>query len=191
MSYLGGDFYFEHLGEALREIHQYLEYKDYKKFINSYLIDNSTFAFVSKPDTGEALFLKITEKLHKNFQYMKPKQTNAPMLIRFAVVLSRPDMVERAIEELQAQRNLQKHYIICNDFQARDGNKLDELEMIDVMHWAIQNDGVVPYYQGIYNNRKKRIDKYESLMRIVDERGRIHFPEEFMEWAKSTICMQS
>lgn len=184
LSYLGEDFYLEHLGKALCEIYHYLEHKDYKKYVNAYLIDHSTFALAGRPDTDQALFLKVTEKLHKNFQYIKPERTDAPILVRFVVVLDRPNMVECAMEELQAQRNLQKHYIVCDGTPPCDFNMQDELDMISVMHWAIQNDKVVPYYQGIYSNKKRCIDKYEALMRIVDERGRVHFPDEFMELAK-------
>lgn len=48
---------------------------------------------------------------------------------------------------------------------------------------ALDNNQIVPYFQGIYNNEKKIIDKYEALVRIELE-DRIITPFEFLEPAK-------
>jgi EAL domain-containing protein (putative c-di-GMP-specific phosphodiesterase class I) len=42
-----------------------------------------------------------------------------------------------------------------------------------------------PYYQGIYDNEKKHIHHYESLMRLEDENGRIYYPGSFLDVARS------
>ena len=45
----------------------------------------------------------------------------------------------------------------------------ERYHMINVINYAIANDKVIPYFQGIYDNKEKRILHYESLMRLMDE----------------------
>ena len=44
--------------------------------------------------------------------------------------------------------------------------------MVNVINYALSHNGVVPYYQGIYDNKEKTIHHYEALMRLKDENGR-------------------
>ena len=50
---------------------------------------------------------------------------------------------------------------------------------------AISNDLVLPYFQGIYNNKTKVIEKYEALVRIEKD-GKVISPFVFLETAKLT-----
>lgn len=34
---------------------------------------------------------------------------------------------------------------------------------------AFENDNIVPYYQAIYNLKTEKIEKYEALVRLIDE----------------------
>jgi EAL domain-containing protein (putative c-di-GMP-specific phosphodiesterase class I) len=49
---------------------------------------------------------------------------------------------------------------------------------------AIQNNRILPYFQAIYNNSTKEIDRYEVLIRLVDENGKVHTPDKFLDIAK-------
>ena len=49
---------------------------------------------------------------------------------------------------------------------------------------AIENDKIVPYFQPIYNIGNKRIEKYECLIRMIDEDGKIISPFFFLDVAK-------
>ena len=80
-----------------------------------------------------------------------------------------------------------------NQFYVRDArsDQLDEeaireqYHMVNVINYAITHDKVIPYYQGIYDNRENCIHHYESLMRLEDENGKLYYPEEFLEVARS------
>ncbi|MBP5491624.1 MAG: EAL domain-containing protein [Clostridiales bacterium] len=61
----------------------------------------------------------------------------------------------------------------------------ERYHMVNVIHYAITHNKVVPYFQGIYDNEKKTIHHYESLMRILDENGRIYYPNSFLDIARS------
>lgn len=49
---------------------------------------------------------------------------------------------------------------------------------------SINEDRVIPYFQPIINNRTGQIEKFECLMRIVDEDENIILPEMFMKVSK-------
>jgi len=53
---------------------------------------------------------------------------------------------------------------------------------------AIINDTVFPVFQGIYNNRTEKFDKYEALIRIADGSKTI-LPGDFLDTAKSAGYM--
>ena len=57
--------------------------------------------------------------------------------------------------------------------------------MINVINYALAHDGVIPYYQGIYDNKEQTIHHYEALMRLRDEEGKIYTPFDFLEVARS------
>ena len=58
-------------------------------------------------------------------------------------------------------------------------------QIVNVINYAISHDTVVPYYQGIYDNRKQAIRHYEALMRLVDENGDVYLPKDFLGVARS------
>ena len=51
---------------------------------------------------------------------------------------------------------------------------------------ALTEDMFEVYYQPIFNNYTQRIEKYESLVRLIDEDGTVISPYYFLEIAKST-----
>ena len=58
------------------------------------------------------------------------------------------------------------------------------LEMIKTVKIALDNYNIVSYFQPIINNKTKEIEKYESLVRLIDERGEIISPFYFLNISK-------
>ena len=51
---------------------------------------------------------------------------------------------------------------------------------------AIQNSKIISYFQPIINNKTKQIEKYESLVRLIDEDNKILSPYFFLDTAKKS-----
>lgn len=49
---------------------------------------------------------------------------------------------------------------------------------------AIEDDAIIPHFQPIVNLKSGRIEKYESLIRLVDEEGTVHSPARFLDVAR-------
>ena len=84
-----------------------------------------------------------------------------------------------------AQKNIQ-FMLTKAEMNALDTEKLRErYRMVNVINYAIAHDKVIPYYQGIYDNKEKRIHHYEALMRLMDESGNILAPGAFLDVART------
>ena len=58
--------------------------------------------------------------------------------------------------------------------------------MIKALKKAIENDCIVPYFQPIFSNSTMQIEKYEALMRMIDNEGKVISPYFFLDIAKKS-----
>ncbi|ADU66289.1 EAL domain protein [Desulfurispirillum indicum S5] len=93
---------------------------------------------------------------------------NARMALRYAQKTRRPHVLAEEIQE-------QVHQSVQHNF-----NWLRKLKE------AIQDDNIVAYYQPLLNNATNTIERYESLVRLIDEDGTVHSPFHFLPVAKSS-----
>ena len=61
----------------------------------------------------------------------------------------------------------------------------NNIQWVDRLHNAISEDNVIPHFQPMYNYKTGKIDKYEALMRIVED-DTIIYPNDFLDIAKKT-----
>ncbi len=59
----------------------------------------------------------------------------------------------------------------------------DALYWIQTVKDALKNDRIISYYQPIYNNETGKIEKYESLCRILDKEGQVLSANTFINSA--------
>jgi PAS domain S-box-containing protein len=70
---------------------------------------------------------------------------------------------------------------LSKEFKDKSLSKMQTLKMIKK---AIDSYNIVSYFQPIINNRTKQIEKYESLVRLIDEKGNILSPNFFLNVSK-------
>ncbi len=184
LSYIGAENYNLHFSNELKQLFGYLNNNKISEIIKVYRIDWDTVILVNKPETREEEFMELIHKIHKEFRYKISNDLKLPILARFVIVLNENNMLNIAISELKDMKNAQKHLVITKNSNYLPTNTTIEFKMINIIHWAIENDGVIPHYQGIYDTHEKCVDKYESLMRIIDKNNVVYYPNEFMEIAK-------
>jgi len=56
---------------------------------------------------------------------------------------------------------------------------------VERLHRAIQENRVIPHFQPIYNYHTQKIEKYEALMRLVED-DHVIYPSEYLDIAKKT-----
>lgn len=86
-----------------------------------------------------------------------------------------------------ALKNAKKNNLKFFIFKQHSKFKADirkNMTMVHAIKKAIQEDCIVPYYQGILDNKTNQITKYEALIRMIDTDGKILTPFYFLEHAK-------
>ena len=61
---------------------------------------------------------------------------------------------------------------------------LNNIQIIQMVKKALSDEKVISYFQPLYNNKTKKIEKYESLVRIIDENSKMISPFFFLDIAK-------
>ena len=90
-----------------------------------------------------------------------------------------------------SQSEMRKKNIQFNVMEATEDQTLDDesirerYHIVNVINYALANDKIIPYFQGIHDNHEGKIHHYESLMRIMDEEGKVYYPNTFLEVARS------
>ena len=85
-----------------------------------------------------------------------------------------------------------KLYMLANDFAKIAHEKAEQnINIIKMVKSALNNDRIISLFQPIINNKTKEIEKYESLVRIIDENGQIITPFFFLEIARKGMYYSS
>jgi len=61
----------------------------------------------------------------------------------------------------------------------------NNLEFAIKIRNALDNEGLIPYFQPIIDNKTEKIVKYESLARLLDKNGILHSPDKFIPASKT------
>ncbi len=165
---------------------------DYK-FDNVYNLDNGRYALLTDLD----YFMKANVQIDT---YLKEFVNNVKQSILdidgieydINISLSYAFGKHMLYEDAKAGLDevIDKNMIIChsNDFSIRHQKEAKKnLDVIKMVKIALDNYNIISYFQPIINNRTQEIEKYESLVRLVDEDGRILTPYEFLHISKKGI----
>ncbi len=75
-------------------------------------------------------------------------------------------------------------FCIYDKKSRKDEEYVHNMQMNHILKEALAKDYVVPFFQPIYNLHTKKIEKYETLMRIKKEEAGYYLPHEFLHVAK-------
>jgi EAL domain-containing protein (putative c-di-GMP-specific phosphodiesterase class I) len=96
------------------------------------------------------------------------------------------DVYKSAHIALKAAKEQGETLVFFNDNRALEEKTRGNIMMIDTIKAAIDEERIVPYFQGIVDNRTGRIVKYESLIRLIEPDGKVLSPFFFLEQAKKS-----
>lgn len=108
-----------------------------------------------------------------------------------AVVMHEENPLQKAETTLQYCANNRIQSMLYSNIPKEVLNVKEEMHILQILREAMVQDRVVPYFQGIYDNRKKKIDMYEALIRIQDGQGNVYYPDQFLPIAKEYNLYES
>jgi len=87
---------------------------------------------------------------------------------------------------LKQAKKLQKNYIIYNESMQISKEYEYNIRWAKKLKDSIKESRIIPYYQPILNNHTQKIEKYECLVRMIDQDDRINSPILFLDMAKKS-----
>ncbi len=95
-------------------------------------------------------------------------------------------LIPMAEQALQKAKDDNKDYYVCDIHEEETEQHHKNLLWAKKLSSALSDDRIVPYFQLITHNKTGKQDKFEALVRLIDEGGDVISPFFFLDVAKST-----
>ncbi len=169
-----GDSILQDVATTLRELFK----------TNLYRINADQYAvyFREKVDITE-----LVEDIRQHFMHHTAVINDIKLKISFTYggVYAATNLLQYAALAIKKAKEQGKNRLhIYNQESDSTNNKKSFISMNAKLYSAFENDSIVPFFQGIYDNEQKKITKYESLVRIIESDGSILSPYAFLDVAK-------
>lgn len=136
-------------------------------------------------DTINKLLIEFEQNIEQGIVIVDDYDFDISVVISFST--QKDQMFENTQYGLTIVQDQNKTILCANDLikNVKD-TALKNTKTIHMIQTAINNNKVVSYFQAITNNKTMEIEKYESLIRIIDENGKVLSPYFFLEVAKES-----
>lgn len=191
-NYIGHEDYINYFKLNINLFNTYLKERDLLDETSSsefdkiriYVNDLSSFIIAAPRTFNSDKFLEIVRGLflcyNKHYNYK-----NMVCLNNFFIVLDQEEeLLEKAKLMLSEKKNELKRFVMYEESKLETENFEESLLALSAINYAIEHDGIEPFFQPIYDNSTLSTHKFESLMRIKDENGKLWFPNQFLPVAK-------
>ncbi len=149
-----------------------------------YSFNYKNFILAANDSISKEEFHMLMKQFYIQFESAASSEVDVSAVSRFVVVLQEDRLIERALHSLLMAKDTQETFILTPDVLDIVNTANEDAKVLDLINFAMEHNRVVPYYQGIRNNKSCKIDKYEALMRIFDKDGNIFFPDYFLDISK-------
>jgi len=173
--------------------------KRFAKKLFSHMPKECNFSKIFLLERGEFVFAKkysqnnVNKKFHQEVKEFQESINNAKIKIGLVdytlTIMTSLAYGENALENAKAGlRNLlhsRKNFIIANELLEKEKEfAMKKLQTFNMLRKAINTYNIVSFFQPIVDNKTKKIVKYESLVRLIDEENNIVSPYHFLDTAK-------
>ena len=150
-----------------------------------YKLPGDEYAIFSTRDIRPDIFYTTVKNIITSIQEKKYVigENTIFVTISCGIASNQEQIIAKADMALQISKN-DKRSVITYD------ESLDTTEIINqnnqgiaLLKEAIENDNITPYFQPIYNVKTKKIEKYESLARIIQNDSKVIAPYAFLDIA--------
>jgi len=136
----------------------------------------------------DSCIAKLSQTLYNKKFIVSDQEIN--LNITMGIAVSTPQMqyqkevIHQADMALKLAKKTRKNYIFFDESLHIKEDYENNLQWIKRLRNAINEDRIVPFYQPIVNAQTLQIEKYEALVRIIENDGKIISPFEFLEISK-------
>lgn len=116
---------------------------------------------------------------------------NISLDVSFGVACGQSSILYRLAHiALKEAKSTQKKLVFFNADEGLADKIKSNVEIINTIKLAIKDNRITPYFQGIVDNKTKKIVKYEALMRLITKDGAVLSPFFFLEQSKKAKSYQ-
>jgi EAL domain-containing protein (putative c-di-GMP-specific phosphodiesterase class I) len=130
-------------------------------------------------------FYKTIKKLLEKINEIKFSVEDQSIFISFSCGISsnKDPLLIKANTALQSAKSTSKNIVLYKDSLDAKEQITKNIDALLVLKEAIAKNQIIPYFQPIYNTKRKKIEKYEALARIVRDDGSVIAPFAFLDIA--------
>ena len=160
------------------------------KFDKVYQLGNGEYALTSEKEVclrDKEGFIKHLETYQNTIRdsVVDIKGIDYDMSMMLSIVYDDNQILESAKLGIRELLRTKQNFIIANNLAKKEYEKAHKnMQTIAMIKTAINNLKIVSYFQPIINNKTQKIEKYESLVRLIDDNGKILSPFFFLDIAK-------
>ena len=163
-------------------------------FSKIYLLENGEFVFAKKynPNQKVESFYNAVKLFQKKVNAEKIKIGAVDYTLSILISLSYgKNALENAKVGMSKLLENRQDFIIANELVEKEQEHAHKkLKTFRMIQEAIDSYNIVSYFQPIVNNKTKEIEKYESLVRLIDKNQNIVSPHFFLDTAKESKYYQ-
>ncbi len=172
----------------------YLEnqFKRLYKFNRIYPLGNGEFALLidqQKISDTKETFIANIKQLQDMIKEDKISLENIDydISILISIVYTKDKALDSAKIGIKQLIKNNKSFILADDFANKEQQKaLENMETVSMIQNALKTGNIVSYFQPIVDNQTKMVVKYESLVRLIDDNGKVLSPFFFLDTAKKS-----
>jgi len=157
-------------------------------FNNIFTLNQGEFVFIK--EDNELINKEQMSKVLQNFQKKVNQQKIKIGIVDYTLsiicsVAYGKDAFENAKIGLNKILRTKENFIVASNFLEEDSKKSHEkLNKFMMLKEAIDSYKIVSHFQPIVDNKTREIEKYESLVRLIDKNNNIVSPYHFLDIAK-------
>jgi len=176
-----GDLVLIRVGELLAEVID-------PEHCKLYRLGGDEFAILTQSGDSRELFdaclQRAVQILSKSFTLKNDQEISLSITIGAAD--GSEDILMKSSVALKQARKLKRSYLIYDDSMFAAEEYENNIRWTAVLKEAIADNRLTAFYQPIVNNATGKIEKFETLVRLIEEDGNVVAPYFFLDVAKKS-----
>lgn len=156
-------------------------------FSKIFILEDGGFVFTKSYDKNvkDDYYNEIKSfKNHINNAKIKIGLVDYTLSIKVSLAYGKNAYENAKIGMSRLSETKQEFIVATNLLEKERDNALKKLKQFTILKEALSNYNIISYFQPIINNKTKEVEKYESLVRLIDSEKNIVTPYFFLNIAK-------
>jgi len=174
--------------EILKKVARWLEKNSLTENTKLYKLEADIYAMVCYDEISEDELRNYLTKISKKILEEKFLCNETEIDISFTIGASQGvSNLQQLSQIAYKEAKLSKKAFAIYDKQSnKEEEYIKNIHTSKLLKDAYENNNIIPYFQPILNLKTQQIEKYETLMRVVNQDGKVLSPNEFLNIAKQS-----